>query len=55
MLVIIFMNKILLDAGISAGNMSLGSGTQSGTVTINKTAATPETVAILVSAPLKNR
>jgi hypothetical protein len=43
----------LLDAGISAGNMNLGSGTQSGTVTINKTAATPETVAILVSAPLK--
>ena len=43
----------LLDAGISAGNMSLGSGTQSGTVTINKTASTPETVAILVSAPLK--
>ena len=43
----------LLDAGISAGNMSLGSGTQSGTVTINKTAATPETVAVLVSAPLK--
>lgn len=43
----------LLDAGISSGNMSLGSGTQTGTVTINKTAATPETVAILVSAPLK--
>lgn len=42
----------LLDAGISSGNMSLGSGTQSGAVTINKTAATPETVTILVSAPL---
>ena len=43
----------LLDAGISSGNMSLGSGTQTGTVTINKTAATPETVTVLVSAPLK--
>ena len=43
----------LLDAGISSGNMSLGSGVQTGTVTINKTAATPETVNILVSAPLR--
>lgn len=43
----------LLDAGISSGNMSLGSGVQTGTVTINKTAATPETVNVLVSAPLR--
>lgn len=42
----------LLDAGISAGSMNLGSGVQTGTVTINKTGATPETVTILVSAPL---
>ena len=42
----------LLDAGISAGSMNLGSGVQTGTVTINKTAATPETVNVLVSAPL---
>jgi len=43
----------LLDAGISAGSMNLGSGTQTGTVTINKTAETPETVNFLVSAPLR--
>ena len=43
----------LLDAGISAGSMNLGSGVQTGTVTINKTAETPETVNVLVSAPLR--
>lgn len=43
----------LLDAGIGAGNMSLGSGVQTGTVTISKTAETPETVNVLVSAPLR--
>jgi hypothetical protein len=43
----------LLDAGVSAGNMNLGSGVQTGTVTINKTAETPETVNFLVSAPLR--
>lgn len=42
----------LLDAGIEAGDMNLGSGVQTGTVTINKTGATPETVNVLVSAPL---
>ena len=42
----------LLDAGIEAGNMNLGSGVQTGTVTINKAGATPETVNVLVSAPL---
>jgi len=43
----------LLDAGISGGSMNLGSGIQTGTVTINKTAETPETVNVLVSAPLR--
>lgn len=43
----------LLDAGISSGSMSLSSGVQTGTVTVNKTAATPETVSFLVSAPLQ--
>lgn len=43
----------LLDAGISSGNMSLGTGVQTGTVTISKTAATPTTVSVLVSAPLR--
>lgn len=43
----------LLDAGVASGSMNLGSGIQTGTVTINKTAETPETVNILVSAPLR--
>ena len=42
----------LIDAGI--GNTSgLGSGPQTGTVTINKTAETPEDVNFVVSAPLR--
>ena len=43
----------LLNAGITGGNMSLGSGVQTGTVTINKTAETPEDVNFVVSAPLR--
>lgn len=42
----------LLDAGISSGNMNLGSGEQTGTLTVSKTAASPSTVTILISAPL---
>lgn len=42
----------LLDAGISAGSMNLTSGVATGSVTVNKTAASPSTVTILVSAPL---
>mgnify|MGYP003108686309 FL=1 len=42
----------LLDSGITSGNMNLASGVQTGSVTINKTAASPETVSVLVSAPL---
>jgi hypothetical protein len=43
----------LLDAGISSDNMALGSGIQTGTVTVNKTSASPSTVSFLVSAPLR--
>lgn len=42
----------LLDAGIDAVNMNLGTGQQTGTLTISKTAETPSGVTILVSAPL---
>ncbi len=43
----------LLDAGIASGGMSLTSGVATGSVTVNKTTASPETVEILVFAPLK--
>lgn len=42
----------LLDAGVDAVNMNLGSGEQTGTLTVSKTAASPSTVTILISAPL---
>lgn len=42
----------LIDAGIS-NTSGLGSGPQTGTVTINKTAETPEEVNFVVSAPLR--
>ena len=42
----------LLDAGISAGSMNLTPGVATGSVTVNKTDASPSTVTILVSAPL---
>ena len=42
----------LLDAGISAGSMNLTSGVATGTVTVNKTSASPSVVTVLVSAPL---
>ena len=43
----------LLDAGIGGGGMSLTSGSATGTITVNKSSASPETVEILVFAPLK--
>tara|TARA_R100000951_G_scaffold115977_1_gene125965 strand:+ start:56 stop:1390 length:1335 start_codon:yes stop_codon:yes gene_type:complete len=42
----------LLDAGISAGSMNLASGEQTGTLTITKSAAEPQNVVFVVSAPL---
>lgn len=46
--------QALLDAGIAASDMTLTSGGTSGAIQIFKTTATPETVRVTVTAPLKN-